>query len=94
MQKKRQAEIRKIERGIAQAEENIEKYESQIEAIQEQMTQPKYATDYSKMAEFQSEINLINEKLSTENDNWEYWLTQQEENEEKDITVILQKNFH
>lgn len=81
MQKKRQAEIRKIERGIAQAEENIEKYESQIEAIQEQMTQPKYATDYSKMAEFQSEINLINEKLSIENDNWEYWLTQQEETE-------------
>ncbi|KRM04699.1 ABC transporter, ATP-binding protein [Lactobacillus kitasatonis DSM 16761 = JCM 1039] len=70
-QKQRDSQKRKLQRAIDQAEKEIEDLEAQEKDIQNEMANPEIASNFDKLGPLQEQLDEIQKKLDTANNNWE-----------------------
>ena len=70
-QKQRDSQKRKLQRAIDQAEKEIEDLEAREKDIQNEMANPEIASNFDKLGPLQEQLDEIQNKLDTANNNWE-----------------------
>ncbi|KRM32492.1 ABC transporter ATP-binding protein [Agrilactobacillus composti DSM 18527 = JCM 14202] len=69
--KSQQKAIRKLQREVADLEQQIDQISAESQAIQTQMAAPEVATSYSKMQDLQAQLDALAAKLAPLEDQWE-----------------------
>lgn len=60
-----------MQRAIDQAEKEIEDLEAREKDIQNEMANPEIASNFDKLGPLQEQLDEIQKKLDTANNNWE-----------------------
>ena len=60
----------------------IEVLEAKLEELKEELNNPEYQSDYSKLTEVQSEIDSVEEELMEEMELWEHLMNEMNGNED------------
>lgn len=64
-------ELEKKKRRVQKIEEKIEELEGKIEALKNELADPQYSSDYSKLSQIQEEIDSAEEELLLAMEEWE-----------------------